>query len=180
MHLTSKSLIVLAAAAAATAAGQWEFVEVGSSGVIALEMMIVAPNLAIFFDRASNDPLMINGNTAWGALWNIKESTASPLALVTDTFCASGSFLSNGTMVSFQHIHFIREYFSFRNQASVGGNVPAITAAQDGRMSIRLFNPCADPNGTNCTVIDDPATLHLNTTRWYPSSARIFDGSIVS
>lgn len=47
-------------------------------------------------------------------------------------------------------------------------------------MGLRLFNPCADPTGANCTVFEDPATLHLNQTRWYPSTARIFDGSIVS
>ncbi|KJA24409.1 copper radical oxidase [Hypholoma sublateritium FD-334 SS-4] len=46
-------------------------------------------------------------------------------------------------------------------------------------MGLRLFNPCADPTGANCTVFEDPATLHLNQTRWYPSTARIFDGSII-
>ena len=91
-------LFLLAAAASAAAAG-WEFVEVGQSGVIALEVIIVSPTLAIFFDRATNDPLMIDGHAAWGALWNLETNKASALNLVTDTFCASGAFLSNGTMV---------------------------------------------------------------------------------
>ena len=102
----SSSLSLLAAAASAAAAG-WEFIDVGDSGVIALEMMIVSPTLAIFFDRASNDPLMINGHAAWGALWNLKTNKASALNLVTDTFCASGAFLSNGTMVNDLDLSFV-------------------------------------------------------------------------
>ena len=101
MRLTQSLLspfFLLAAAASAAAAG-WEFVEVGQSGVIALEVIIVSPTLAIFFDRATNDPLMIDGHAAWGALWNLETNKASALNLVTDTFCASGAFLSNGTMV---------------------------------------------------------------------------------
>lgn len=50
----------------------------------------------------------------------------------------------------------------------------------DGRMMIRLFNPCADTFGKGCTVIEDPQNLRLAETRWYPGSLRIFDGSLVS
>jgi hypothetical protein len=50
---------------------------------------------------------------------------------------------------------------------------------QDGRMSIRIFEPCEDPAGVGCTVFDDPEALQLNTSRWYPSSLRIFDGSLM-
>lgn len=77
----------------------WEFVQNGTSGVLALEAIVVSPTLALFFDKATNDPLMINGHTTWGALWNFQTNTASPLEVVTDSFCASGAFLSNGTMV---------------------------------------------------------------------------------
>ena len=77
----------------------WEFIQNGTSGVLALESIVVSPTLALFFDQAANDPLMINGHTTWGALWNFQTNTASPLEVVTDSFCASGAFLSNGSMV---------------------------------------------------------------------------------
>ena len=67
---------------------------------MALEAIIVSPTLALFFDRASNDPLVIGGASAWGALWNMETNTATPIKVVSDTFCASGAFLSNGSMVS--------------------------------------------------------------------------------
>ncbi|KDR72992.1 hypothetical protein GALMADRAFT_158624 [Galerina marginata CBS 339.88] len=106
---------------------------------------------------------MIDGHSAWGALWNLKTNTASPLRLVTDTFCATGGFLSNGTMVS------------------LGGNAPFTVGpgAADGRMGIRIFEPCEDENGVGCTIIEDPATLHLVENRWYTSAIRIFDGSLM-
>ena len=62
--------------------------------------MIVSPTLAITFDRVNNGtPLKVDGHDAWGALWNLETNTATPLNIISDTFCASGGFLSNGTMV---------------------------------------------------------------------------------
>ena len=92
---------VLASRLAAASNG-WHFVQNGTTGIVALESIIVSDNLAIFFDRATNDPLQVNGHTAWGSLYNLEMNTASPLDLITDSFCASGGFLSNGTMVSFR------------------------------------------------------------------------------
>jgi hypothetical protein len=90
----------LASVGAAVAASQgWHFVQNGTSGIVALEAIVVSPTLAIFFDRASNDPLSINGHAAWAALWNFETNTATALNAVSDSFCASGSILSNGTMV---------------------------------------------------------------------------------
>jgi len=90
---------VVASRLAAASSG-WHFVQNGTSGIVALESIIISDNLAIFFDRATNDPLQVNGHTAWGSLYNLETNTASPLDLITDSFCASGGFLSNGTMVS--------------------------------------------------------------------------------
>ena len=88
-------------ASAATDAPAWRFNLIAeSSGIVALESVIVNPNLALFFDRASDDPLQINGHSAWGALFNLQTAEVSPLNVVTNSFCASGAFLSNGTMVS--------------------------------------------------------------------------------
>jgi hypothetical protein len=94
------SLSLLLTAAAARAAGQgWHFVQNGTSGVIALEVIVVSPTLAVFIDKATNDPLTINGHTTWAALWNFETNTATPLNAVSDSFCASGTLLSNGSMV---------------------------------------------------------------------------------
>ncbi|KAJ7039410.1 glyoxal oxidase precursor [Mycena alexandri] len=145
------------------ASAGWEFVQNGTVGIVALEAIIVSPTLAVFFDfAATGGPLMIDGHSAWGALWNLETNEATALEVVSDTFCASGALLSNGTMVS------------------VGGNFFAnSSSATDGRMGVRIFEPCANPDGVGCTLFDNPALVHLAETRWYTSSLRIFDGSLM-
>ncbi|KAI0027649.1 glyoxal oxidase precursor [Vararia minispora EC-137] len=147
----------------ANAAPQWRFdLKAERSGIVALEAIVVSPTLVLFFDRASDDPLQINNHSAWGALWDLQTSTVRPVDVLTNSFCASGAMISNGTMVS------------------VGGDLPRqSTFAQSGLTAIRIFEPCASPNGDNCTVFEDPQTLNLAEPRWYPTAIRIFDGSLL-
>ncbi|RDX47756.1 glyoxal oxidase precursor [Lentinus brumalis] len=153
------------AAPSAPEAPQWRFdLKNVTSGIVALEAIVVSPSLVVMFDRASDDPLQINGHSAWGALWNLETSTVQPLDVLTNSFCASGALLSNGTM------------------ASLGGDprgFPGNPAIHPGNQAIRIFEPCASPTGEGCTLFEDPATLHLLAKRWYPSSIRIFDGSLM-
>ncbi|KAJ3555853.1 hypothetical protein NM688_g2347 [Phlebia brevispora] len=145
-------------------APEWTFNVVGNSGIVALESIIVSPTLALFFDRASDDPLQINNHSAWGALFNLETNEVTALNVLTNSFCASGALLSNGSMVS------------------LGGDprgFPGNPAIQPGNMGIRIFEPCENPAGVGCTLFEDPATLHLAEDRWYPSSIRIPDGSLM-
>ncbi|KAJ7033704.1 glyoxal oxidase [Mycena alexandri] len=128
----------------------WKFLEKGKLGIVGLEAIVVTPD----------------GKVAWGALWNLEINTATPLKLKTDSFCASGALISNGTMVS------------------VGGNIPSVadlnqTGAYDGRMGLRMFAPSPDPNGIGCAVFEDLDNLKLSETRWYTLSLRIFDASLM-
>ncbi|KIK52126.1 hypothetical protein GYMLUDRAFT_77937 [Collybiopsis luxurians FD-317 M1] len=166
--LAGGSLSVLGTLAASSPPnGEWSFVQNGTTGITALETIVVSPTLILLFDRAAGDPLQINGHPAWAELWNLETNTGFAVNAITDTFCASGALLSNGTMVS------------------LGGQAPELAPGEtvppdeDGRMGIRIFEPCADPTGLTCTLFEDPATLHLAANRWYPSSLRIFDGSLM-
>ena len=83
------------------AAQSWRFdLKNETSGIVAIESIVVSPTLVLFFDFATDDPLQINGHSAWGALWNLETNTVRPLDLLTDSFCGSGALLSNGSMVS--------------------------------------------------------------------------------
>ncbi|KAI0650924.1 glyoxal oxidase N-terminus-domain-containing protein [Trametes meyenii] len=150
---------------AAPSAPGWRFdLKEERSGIVALESIVVSPTLVVFFDRASDDPLQINNHSAWGALWNLETSTVRPLDVLTNSFCASGALLSNGSM------------------ASVGGDpngFPGNPDIRPGQQAIRIFEPCASANGDGCTLFEDPVNLHLLEKRWYPSSIRIFDGSLL-
>ncbi|KAJ7588942.1 glyoxal oxidase N-terminus-domain-containing protein [Mycena floridula] len=155
--------LILATGVYSSSSG-WTFVQNGTTGILALEAMIISPTQALLFDRAANNPLMINNHSAWGAIWDFTTNTATALDVVSNSFCASGSFLSNGTMVS------------------VGGMAvenPDIIPDQLGYMGIRILEPCDDPSGVSCKLYEDPKTLHLAAPRWYPSSIRLPDGSLM-
>ncbi|PIL37644.1 hypothetical protein GSI_01338 [Ganoderma sinense ZZ0214-1] len=157
-------LATLASASpSAPAAPGWQFSVKGNSGIVALEAVVVSPTLVLLFDRAQNDPLQIDGHPAWGGLWNLEHNNITALEVVTNSWCASGAILSNGTM------------------ASIGGDqtgFPGNPAIKPGNQAIRLFEPCTSPVGAGCTVFEDP-NLVLIEPRWYPSSTRIFDGSLL-
>ena len=92
------------AAVAAPAAPGWRFdLKAERSGIVALEAIVVSPTLVVFFDRASDDPLQINNHSAWGALWNLESNNVTALDVITNSFCAGGAMLSNGTMVGHCH-----------------------------------------------------------------------------
>ena len=85
--------------------GQWVFdLRTQSSGIVVIESAIVSPTLALFFDRASDDPLQIDGHSAWGALWDLKSNAVTALNVVTNSWCAGGALLSNGTLVGFDDV----------------------------------------------------------------------------
>ncbi|KAJ7499857.1 glyoxal oxidase N-terminus-domain-containing protein [Mycena latifolia] len=163
MKLSGLFYTLLPAIFKGVAGAGWEFVQNGTSGVLALEAIVVSPTLAVFFDFAgTGDPLMINGHSAWGGLWDLETNQVTALDVVSDTFCATGGLLSNGTMVS------------------AGGHLPTgPEPASDGRMALRIFEPCPTANGEGCMLFDNPDAVHLAETRWYPSSLRIFDGSLM-
>ena len=108
MKLSLFSLFSLFAsvAVAAPAVPGWRFdLKAERSGIVALESIVVSPTLALFFDRASDDPLQIDGHSAWGALWNLETSNVTAINVVTNSFCAGGALLSNGTMVRCSTMH---------------------------------------------------------------------------
>ncbi|KAL1944403.1 hypothetical protein VTO73DRAFT_3588 [Trametes versicolor] len=164
MKLALIPLFATLAAAAPSAPG-WRFdLKAETSGIVALEAIVVSPTLVLFFDRASNDPLQINNHSAWGALWNLESSTVQPLDVFSNSFCGSGALISNGSMVS------------------VGGDPDGFTgnpAIHPGNQAIRVFEPCESPTGEGCTLFDNPDALHLLVKRWYTTAIRIFDGSLL-
>ncbi|KZT42986.1 hypothetical protein SISSUDRAFT_1116679 [Sistotremastrum suecicum HHB10207 ss-3] len=154
-------LAALLARAARPLPTQWTLAQQGTTGVSAMQLAIVSPTLAIIFDKVEANPLQVGNHSAWAALFNLETFTTTALSLTSNSFCAGGTFLSNGTLID------------------VGGN--GVVSPQDedtnGFQGLRIFEPCNDPNGAGCTVFDNPTTLKLAKSRWYPTALRISDGS---
>jgi hypothetical protein len=47
----------------------------------------------------------------------------------------------------------------------------------NGIQGIRMYTPCA--SGTSCDLFESPSRVRLTSARWYPSVARLDDGSII-
>ncbi|KAJ7701836.1 glyoxal oxidase N-terminus-domain-containing protein [Mycena rosella] len=124
---------------------------------------VVNNETILVIDRKENNPLLnAHGLPAWGAVWSLVDNTARGLNLETHSFCSAGSFLGNGTLVNF-------------------GGQPYVSrdgeAAPDGQQGIRLFNAC--PAAGNCDIYEDVSRVRLASNRWYPTSARLPDGSAI-
>ncbi|EJU05922.1 hypothetical protein DACRYDRAFT_127562 [Dacryopinax primogenitus] len=141
----------------------WTLVQRGVTGVSAMQLSVVSDNEAIIFDKVEHNPLTVNNHPAWGAVYNLETDHVRPLNVLSNSFCAGGTFLSNGTLIS------------------VGGNpvVTDKTSAADfgdlnGLQAVRLFTPCDDDK---CDIFEDSDHIRMTSARWYVTVTRLDDGS---
>jgi hypothetical protein len=148
----------------------WTLVQKGTTGVNAMQLAVVSATHALIMDKVEHNPLTIDsGHPAWGALFNLDTYAVTPLRVQSNSFCAGGAFLGNGTL------------------ANVGGNPvvedhtsPADFGDTGGTQAVRLFAPCDDaPDAAGgCDVIAEHAErVRLASPRWYATVLRIEDGS---
>ncbi|QRV74664.1 glyoxal oxidase [Ceratobasidium sp. AG-Ba] len=156
-------LLLLPCLVASTRAA-WTLTQPGTTGIGAMQMTVVGPDTVMIIDKLESNPLSTDqGTHALGAIYSLKTNTVRPLnGITTNSFCAGGGWLSNGTMVN------------------MGGN-PLVkidnSTAQNGLQGVRLFNPCNE--GEKCDVYEDAQRIRLTSSRWYPSGARLSDGSLL-
>ncbi|KAJ7481720.1 glyoxal oxidase N-terminus-domain-containing protein [Mycena latifolia] len=141
----------------------WTLSSGGTSGVVMTHVAVVNSETILVIDRKENNPLLNAHNLpAWGAVWSLVDNTARALNIETHSFCSAGSFLSNGTMVNFGG-----QPYTNRNGE----------AAPDGQQGVRLFNAC--PASGTCDIYENSSRIRLGSNRWYPTSARLPDGSAI-
>ncbi|KAF8480544.1 hypothetical protein JB92DRAFT_2837655 [Gautieria morchelliformis] len=143
-HASSLSAFVVTPAAAPPIpnAGGWSLIQRGLTGVSAMQVTVVSPTHAIIFDKVEHSYASIGGHPAWGVLYDLNTDETRLFLLESNSFCASGLFLSNGTLIS------------------VGGNPAAVIDTSNdayhdvnGLQGIRIVEPCLSPDG-NCVVQD--------------------------
>ncbi|XP_058096276.1 aldehyde oxidase GLOX-like [Magnolia sinica] len=147
--------------------GTWELL-LNSTGVVAMHMALTHANTVIMFDqtragrsgyRLSNhhpkgrrrcNPMSTDPSCwAHSIEYRIATNKIRPLTLKTDTWCSSGSFSSNGTLI----------------QSGGYGK---------GYRRIRYFKPCSN---TNCDWRESKAFLSDN--RWYASNLLLPDDRVI-
>ncbi|KAF8590083.1 copper radical oxidase [Ramaria rubella] len=164
----SSRILNLAASNDATAvpSSPWTLVQKGLTGVHAMQVSVVSETHAIIMDKVEHNPLTIDGHPAWGALYDLTTDELQPLHVTSNSFCAGGTFLSNGTLIN------------------VGGNPVVVdkTGAADfgdvnGLQAVRIFEPCGSTNTKLCDIYENPSRIRMASARWYNTVIRVSDGS---
>lgn len=151
---------------AQTLSPKWTLTQQGTTGVHAMQLAVISTSHAIIVDKVEHNPLTISGHPAWAALYNFKTHAVTPLAVQSNSFCAGGTFLGNGTLVN------------------VGGNpvVDSHTSSADfgdldGLQAVRIFEPCESRSIDSCRIYENHSRIRMASPRWYNTVLRINDGS---
>jgi hypothetical protein len=146
------------------AQGTWQLL-LGSAGIASMHTAVTHDGPVIFLDRTDigaskialpngecrndpNDQSLKHDCTAHSVMFNPATNTVRPLFILTDTWCSSGQFFPNGTLVQ------------------TGGD-------SDGNLKIRTLSPCG--GGGTCDWVETNTSLASG--RWYSSNQLLPDGS---
>ncbi|WWC63107.1 uncharacterized protein I303_105707 [Kwoniella dejecticola CBS 10117] len=160
------------------------FESVGDTGVSA-QMVFLGNNKKIYvLDKTENNPVEITGqygtHPAWATEYDIESNEYRTMDVFSNTFCAGGGVLGNGTWVVFGG-----------NQPVTTGGVASTDAEAysdtDGGTAIRMLNPCTDES---CEYIQGETSystsadntggwLQMTGRRWYPMVEALPDGSLI-
>ncbi|KAG1754392.1 putative copper radical oxidase [Suillus lakei] len=145
---------------------QWTLEQKGVTGVSAMQLTVISDTHALIIDKVEHNPVSIGGHPAWAALFNLRTYAVRPLKVESNSFCAGGTFLSNGTLIN------------------VGGNpvVGGYTSAADfgdldGLQAVRIFEPCPSASAAHCKIYENHSRIRMASPRWYNTVIRISDGS---
>ncbi|KAL5550243.1 hypothetical protein UlMin_000419 [Ulmus minor] len=147
--------------------GTWETL-VENAGIASMHTAVTRFNTVVLLDRTNigpsrkmltkghcrndqNDVALKHDCYAHSILLDLQTNQIRPLMILTDTWCSSGQFLPDGTLLQ------------------TGGDL-------DGFRKIRKFEPC-EPNGScDWVELDDVALFE---GRWYSTNQILPDGSVI-
>jgi hypothetical protein len=150
------------------------FEEVGQSAVSAQQIFLGSTKKMYILDKAENNAEQVAGHPAWAVEYDIDGNVHRAMDVVTNTFCAGGGVLGNGTWIN------------VGGNNAVGAGGATLPDAQqttgsgpyqvhDGGLAMRFLDPCDDEN---CKWVDDPK-MYLPTRRWYPTIETLPDGRVI-
>ncbi|WOO82856.1 Aldehyde oxidase GLOX [Vanrija pseudolonga] len=169
-----------AAAAAAAKAPAGGFDIVGDSGVSAQMMFLGTKDTVFILDKSENNSMTVttNGVThpAWGSTYNLQTNEAIPIEVTSNTFCAGGFSVANGSWVVFGGNQPVTYGGVAVNDKGLNPNGTNPYTNTDGGAAIRLMTPCDDGS---CPWYEGGNSLTMAAKRWYPTIEGLADGSVI-
>lgn len=160
-------IFILIAAVAAQLPGKWELL-VPNAGIASMHTAVTRFNTVVLLDRTNigpsrkmlpkghcrmdpNDAVLKRDCYAHSVVLDLQTNQIRPLMIHTDTWCSSGQFLPDGTLLQ------------------TGGDM-------DGFKKIRKFEPCEPGGSCNWVELQD---VELVNGRWYATNQILPDGSVI-
>ncbi|KAG6883920.1 hypothetical protein C0993_002835 [Termitomyces sp. T159_Od127] len=115
---------------------------------------------------------------------DIATKQATVMNVVSNTFCASGMHLPNGSWVTFGGNGAVGRGGNIGSQRNSAGSGAWDSEYQDfdGTKAIRILNPCKNSDSLSspkCQWFDDPNVVSMQKRRWYSAAEALADGSVV-
>lgn len=146
------------------------------SKVSAMMLGVINEDYVYILDKVENNRERVPGTNkpAWGSILNLNDNTVEVVDVNSNTFCASGGQLGNGTWV----VAGGNQPIGPGGQNNTAGAAPYMDT--DGRRALRLLEPVESGSG-NASIawIDNAGGLQMQSQRWYPGLEQLGDGSIV-
>nr|GLL36951.1 aldehyde oxidase GLOX-like [Ipomoea trifida] len=150
-----------------TLPGTWELL-VPNAGIASMHTAVTHYNTVVLLDRTNigpskirlpahrcrndpNEPILKKDCFAHSVVLDLKTNAIRPLEILTDTWCSSGQFLPDGTLLQ------------------TGGDL-------EGFRKIRKFFPC---NATSFCDWVELKDVQLAEGRWYATNQRLPDGRVI-
>ncbi|CAE6496888.1 unnamed protein product [Rhizoctonia solani] len=145
---------------------------VGDSGVSAMQLFLGTDTRVYIIDKTENNPSRVGKpeHSAWATEYDVEANTIRPMDVVTNSFCAGGGVLGNGTWLNIGGNQAVT--WGGLTASSQDGNDDGPYHSVDGGKAIRLLNPCEDKK---CNWWE----THMTTRRWYPTLENLEDGSLI-
>ncbi|KAI0741782.1 copper radical oxidase [Daedaleopsis nitida] len=143
---------------------------VGDSLVSAQQIFLGTPDKVYIVDKTENNPGKINGHPAWASEYSISSNKARSMDVVTNSFCAGGVVLGNGTWLNVGGNQAVKAGGDTADSQNGGG---VYDDPDGGNSCPRLVTPCDDGN------CDWVITTPMTTRRWYPTVETLEDGSAI-
>ncbi|KDN52348.1 copper radical oxidase [Tilletiaria anomala UBC 951] len=163
MKLFSSALVVLALVAfrSVMAGSPLSFEVINDNSIVSAMMLgLINENTVMILDKVEDNAYHFSdGKPAWASLLNLANNKVKPIEANSNTFCAGGGVLANGTWVVFGGNTNIKSDGSPQTTGIGPYN------AQDGGKAVRFVEPTSDYNSV--TWLDDGSHT-MAATRWYP------------